>query len=119
MSQSFDFNADSFKMLSIEIFPCFVTNRPDCLGKPAFLEILDSFYSTFNYGIAELYILNTGFNVDKKDHITRHLDANHWLTFSDHIGTDLIVQIGSYQVETDTTMMPIEIKENEQGHFIS
>ena len=111
MSQDFNFNAESFKVLSIEIFPCFITNEPNCHGVDAFFDLLNAFYNTFTYGFVELYVLNTGFNVEQKDHIYRFMDSNHWLTFSENIGTDLIIQLGSYSVETDTTMMPLEMKE--------
>ena len=54
----------------------------------------------------QIYFFNTGFNPQDRDSIINFLDSNVVLPFSQEIGTDVVVEMGTYEIKTDTGMTP-------------
>ena len=63
--------------------------------------------------------MTTGFNPQEKDPLLNYFDGNNWATFSLTMGTDLIIQMGSYEIITDIGMTPFIVEETLAGYYVA
>ena len=64
-----------------------------------------------------MFFFNTAFNPQDKDDIITHLDGDIVFSFSNEIGTEVNVGIGTYEVKTDTSMTPVIRQESRTGYY--
>ena len=71
------------------------------------------------YLVASFLYLNTGFNVNNKEPVSRFIDSSVWLTFTAFRGTEAFVEIGTYEMKSDVSVLPWYEEEVRTGTYIA
>ena len=112
-------NNIDFQYMRVRITPCFASNSSNCVGETIFNIQLSTIFTIMNYGFIEFYMIDTNLNSETKDPLLLDINSNFLLTFTHGIGSTLIVQMGSYEITTDTGMTPFVTEETQTGYYIS
>ena len=106
MIGKFNTNAPSMKGIAVIVKPCYASGTPTCRGEPAYNYFMGIYLQHVLFLKGQLYLLNTGFNPEEKNPVVHFLDSNILFPFSQEIGTEVIVELGTYEIKTDTGMTP-------------
>jgi hypothetical protein len=71
------------------------------------------------YFVARFVYLNTGFNTQDEKAIVKYVDDKVWLTFTDKYGTEAFIEIGTFEISTDTSFFPWSTKVEESGNYLA
>jgi hypothetical protein len=95
-------------------------NSTQVCGDPFDIEqIITQYIDDNQYIIASFLYLNTGFNANDKEPIVRFLDTSIWLTFTMMRGTEAFVEIGTFEMKSDTNFLPWEDETINTGTYIA
>ena len=66
-----------------------------------------------------MYLFNTAFNPQDQNPVVKYLDSNIIMPFTTSFGTDMIIELGTYEIKTDTSMTPFITEVNEEGFYVA
>ena len=90
-----------------------------CVGETVFNSFLGNVLSSSDFINGQLYIFNTGFNPQERNPIVTYLDSNFIMPFSLQIGNNMLIELGTYEIKTDTGMTPFVTEEIEEGFYVA
>jgi hypothetical protein len=106
------------KFVYVMVTDC-VNTTGTCLDVFSIQTYLTNYITQNLYIVAQFLYLNTGFNINDEVPITRFVDTNIWLTFTALRGTEAFLEIGTYEIVSDVSVLPWYIEEVLEGSYIA
>lgn len=106
------------KFVYVMVTDC-VNTTGTCLDVFSIQTYLTNYITQNLYIVAQFLYLNTGFNINDEVPITRFVDTEIWLTFTALRGTEAFLEIGTYEIVSDVSVLPWYIEEVLEGSYIA
>ena len=83
------------------------TTPGQCTDSASIDNFFDTYLITHKYFYGTFYLLSNRFGLSEEYPTQKYIDRSGFLLeFSDTCGTDLLLEIGTYEIKTDQNFMP-------------
>ena len=83
------------------------TNTSNCYPADVQEKFFDDALAISNYIVFDFFYLSAAFNPNSKDPLVYYIEDHIYLTFTKTQGTEALLEISLYEIETDTSMTPV------------